>query len=113
MDIFTWKTQLQDTIEMSYGQNVREVNFGDGYTQVAGLGINIHNEKWALTWTNPKNISLDILKFLQLHITKSFIWKNPSGKNQIYRVVKDSIKSTPLSQNVLSISAEFKLVHSS
>lgn len=49
MDIFTWKTQLQDTIEMSYGQNVREVNFGDGYTQVAGLGINIHNEKWALT----------------------------------------------------------------
>ena len=44
MDIFTWKTQLQDTIEMSYGQNVREVNFGDGYTQVAGLGINIHNE---------------------------------------------------------------------
>lgn len=112
MEIFRWETQLQDKPELLYSQNMREAKFGDGYAQVSGEGINIHNEKWTLSWTNTKSISLEILSFLQMHITKSFLWTNPNGEKLIYRVVKDSIKVSPVSHSVMSISAEFERVHS-
>lgn len=112
MDKFSWKIQVQDRAELSYTQNVREVKFGDNYAQISGVGMNIDNEKWALSWTNERVVSLDILNFLKNHITKSFLWTNPHGSQQIYRVVRDSIKSTLISNNVMTISAEFEMVYS-
>lgn len=112
MDIFKWRTQLQDKAESAYTQNIREAQFGDGYKQVAGVGINIETESWALSWTSDKKTSLEINEFLRSHIISAFQWENPLGEIALYRVSKDSIKYSPLSYNAATVSGTFERVHS-
>ena len=37
---FKWQTQLQDSPSGEFKHRVKQVEFGDGYKQVAGDGIN-------------------------------------------------------------------------
>ncbi|UAN43834.1 phage tail protein [Serratia sp. JSRIV001] len=106
IDTFTWRIQGQP--EGSYAQRVRTAQFGDGYKQVAGNGLNIETQTWPLSFTGQKAQMLPLLEFARSHTTKSFFWTPPYGVKGLYRVVADSIKATPVGGSVMTVSATFE-----
>ncbi|MDR9930099.1 phage tail protein [Enterobacter hormaechei subsp. xiangfangensis] len=105
---FTWRTQIQAGMEGAFSLKTRSATFGDGYEQIAGEGINPEKQSWPVTLTGKKADMLQALKFFRSHVTKSFIWTSPVGETGLYRIEAESIKSQPLSRNVLTISSTFK-----
>ena len=108
IETFAWRTQIQAGMEGSFSLKTRSASFGDGYEQIAGEGINPEKQSWPVTLTGKKADMLQALKFFRSHVTKSFIWTSPVGETGLYRIEAESIKSQPLSSNVLTISATFK-----
>ncbi|MFC0225690.1 phage tail protein [Serratia aquatilis] len=106
IETFTWRTQGQP--EGSYAQRVRSAQFGDGYKQVSGNGLNIETQSWPLSFSGQRAEILPILAFVRRHTTKSFIWTPPYGEKGLYRVVADSIRAMPVGGTVVAISAIFE-----
>ncbi|MMZ50861.1 Phage minor tail protein [compost metagenome] len=64
---------------------VREVQFGDGYRQVTGDGINSEKESWPLTFSGPWKFVEPIVAFLREHNGyRSFQWRNPLYQLGLY-----------------------------
>lgn len=81
---FTWvvDTQAQPTI----GYTVRTAQFGDGYAQDVGEGINNKTESWEVTFTGSDTDVLAIMDFMDaLAGYKAFFWTNPLGKIGLYK----------------------------
>ncbi|MFU2317789.1 phage tail protein [Rahnella sp. PCH160] len=108
IETFSWKTQIQAGMEGTFEHNVREAQFGDGYKQVSGNGINPETQSWPIVLTGRNSDILSALAFIRTHTTKSFIWTPPFGVLGLYRVVKDSIKATPVSGNSVTVQATFE-----
>ncbi|WP_342221953.1 phage tail protein [Candidatus Fukatsuia endosymbiont of Tuberolachnus salignus] len=106
IDTFTWRTQ--GTPEGSFLHRVRVAQFGDGYKQVAGDGINPESQSWPLTFQGTEKNMLPLLTFIRQHCTQSCLWTPPYGVLGLYRVAADSIRVTPLGGNTLSISFTFE-----
>jgi phage-related protein len=106
IETFSWRVQGQP--EGSLNQRVRKAQFGDGYKQVTGDGINPENQSWPLSFTGNKKDMQPLLDFVRQHTTKSFIWTPPMGGKGLYRVVADSIRAVPVGGVVVSISATFE-----
>lgn len=106
IDTFTWRTQ--GTPEGSFLHRVRWAQFGDGYQQVAGDGINPERQSWPLTFQGTEPDMLPLLTFISQHTVKACLWTPPYGIQGLYRVTADSIKITPLGGNTLSISFTFE-----
>ncbi|KFK92857.1 MULTISPECIES: phage tail protein [unclassified Serratia (in: enterobacteria)] len=106
IETFTWRTQ--GLSEGSYAQRVRTAQFGDGYKQVTGNGINIETQTWPLSFSGQKAEILPLLAFVRAHTTKSFVWTPPFGEKGLYRVVADSIKTTPIGGHVVAVSVTFE-----
>ena len=105
-DTFTWRTQAQPT--GSENMSVIAVQFGDGYKQVASSGLNATAQSWALSLTDTKSNVAPIRSFLQKHVITSFFWVNPWGEKKLYRVKADSISSTFLAAEVITLSFTFE-----
>lgn len=61
---------------------VKIANFGDGYTQRAGDGLNTKTTSWDLSCTGPLNLIHQVQAFLDAHGGyKAFAW-NPPGQPQ-------------------------------
>lgn len=105
---FKWRTQIQNSPAGEFAYNVRKVQFGDGYSQVAANGINPVSQKWPFTYTGHKDEVMPILNFIRQHTAKSFIWTPPFGQKGLYRVDASSITMTPLSPTALTINATFE-----
>lgn len=88
-DTFSWKTRksAQGTESVSTVQ----AQFGDGYKQIAGNGINTASEIWNLDWTGTREDAAELRDFLRSHVISSFWWINPWGEKNLYRVKFDSI----------------------
>jgi phage-related protein len=85
---------------------IRKAQFGDGYAQVAGDGINPVIRTWDLTFTGPREFIDDIIKFLESHQgVKSFQWRPPSGDIGLYRC--EAYKNTPMKRRWFSLTATF------
>lgn len=106
INTFTWRTQ--GTPEGSFLHRVRVAQFGDGYRQVAGDGINPERQSWPLTFQGTEKDILPLLTFIRQHTIKACLWTPPYGVLGLYRVAADSIKLTPLGGNILSISFNFE-----
>ena len=84
----------------------RKAEFGDGYTQVAGDGLNVRGQEWALEFVGEEKTIQEIADFLDRHSGfKSFLWKPPLNKQGLWRC--DSYKPTALGGGVYSLSASF------
>ncbi|MCW7764333.1 phage tail protein [Photorhabdus luminescens] len=105
---FKWRTQIQNSPAGEFAHNVRKVQFGDGYSQIATNGINSESQKWPFSYTGHKDEVIPILNFIRQHIAKSFIWTPPFGQKGLYRVDASSITMTPLSPTALTINATFE-----
>ena len=108
IETFIWKTQIQSGMEGTFDHRVRTAQFGDGYKQVSGDGINPETQSWPVSMAGRKADMLPVLTFIRNHTVKSFIWTPPYGVAGLYRVVPDSIRTNPLSSNSLTISATFE-----
>ncbi|MGO2345358.1 MAG: phage tail protein [Providencia sp.] len=105
---FKWRTQIQDSPSGEFKHRVKQVEFGDGYKQVAGDGINTETQSWSFTYTGQKTEVMPIFNFIRQHTVKSFIWVPPFGEKGLYRVKADSITLKPIGGQTLTISATFE-----
>lgn len=106
IETFLWRTQ--GVPEGSFNQRVRTAQFGDGYKQVAGDGINPETQSWPLTFQGLEKEMMPILAFIRRHTTKSCQWTAPYGVVGLWRVTADSIKAVPVGGNVMSVSFTFE-----
>ena len=51
-DTFTWRTRK--TAQGTETARTLQAQFGDGYKQIAGMGINDKQETWSLDWTGTR-----------------------------------------------------------
>ncbi|CDH08113.1 Phage minor tail [Xenorhabdus bovienii str. oregonense] len=76
LEEFTYIPRVNPTGDIT--QRVRTVQFGDGYTQRSGEGINSEHQSWSLTFVGNKQHIDDIRRFLLRHAGyRTFKWKNP------------------------------------
>lgn len=108
IEAFNWPTQIQNGMEGQFTFQTRTAQFGDGYKQITGDGINPEAQSWPVTLTGLRGDVLPALIFIRRHITKSFIWKTPLGETGLYRVVHDSVRSLPISATAMTITATFE-----
>ena len=82
--------------------------FGDGYKQVSGVGLNDALETWELTSKGRPENMLGVRNFLSSHCVHSFYWTNPWGEKKLYRVKADSIAPSFVYGNWAEISFTFE-----
>lgn len=105
---FKWRTQTQESPVGEFKHRIKEVEFGDGYKQVAGDGINTESQSWSFVYTGHKSEVMPIFSFIRSHTAKSFIWVPPFGDKGLYRVKADSITLKPIGGSSITITATFE-----
>jgi phage-related protein len=107
IDAFAWKIQASGQPAVTVKDNIRKVQFGDGYTQVSGNGLNSETLNYAFSYTG-KNTALEIYAFLRSHKTKSFSFQPPYGELALWRVQADSLQLIVKSKKLITITATFE-----
>ncbi|WP_255593399.1 phage tail protein [Achromobacter sp. ES-001] len=83
--------------------------FGDGYRQVAGDGINNKVQSWPLTFSGGREEMEALIRFLDRHAgIASFLWTPPLGAEGYYEAPTYNIN--PVGGDVYSVSATFQQV---
>lgn len=108
LETFTYQRQKGATGKTTY--RVREVQFGEGYSQAVQDGMNNEVQVWPLTFEGGLAYITEIKSFFDRHHGyKSFYWTPPgAGGPLLFRVTEVSI--TSINGGVYSLSAEFKQV---
>ncbi|MDD8160574.1 phage tail protein, partial [Escherichia coli] len=65
IETFTWCPRLNAEADINF--RVRKAQFGDGYQQVSGDGINPRSQKWTLQFTGTETYIGAIKDFLDRH----------------------------------------------
>lgn len=106
LDQFKWCTQVQNGGgSMTSSNNDREIAFGNGYTQVASGGFNTIRREFSIVYAGIDY--RDVVKFLNEHRLKPFLWIMPDGSPGLFRVKSGSVGITPLSPTVQEVKATF------
>ncbi|MDE9430661.1 phage tail protein [Xenorhabdus bovienii] len=80
---FTYIPRVNPTGDIT--QRVRTVQFGDGYSQRSGDGINSNHQSWPLTFVGNQQYIGEIRQFLLRHQGwRSFKWRNPLSELGLY-----------------------------
>lgn len=104
-ETFAWPVQHSDTGEVTY--RVRTAQFGDGYSQVVGDGINNQTQSWPVSYTGTREAVLAIKAFLDRHGGyRSFRWVSPLGELGLYRAASANIQT--LGGGKLKITSTFE-----
>jgi phage-related protein len=76
MDTFTFRPDKAAPAEFT--QRTRSAQYGNGYMQEAGDGLNTESQSWFLTFTGDKARIISIRDFLRSQKGyKAFIWSTP------------------------------------
>ena len=106
IEIFTWCARINAAGEAKF--STRKVQFGDGYTQVSGNGINNRTQSWDLTFTGNETMIGAIQAFLDRHGgVRSFQWKPPLQAVGLYRS-SDSYKPVALGAGLYDLTVTFE-----
>jgi phage-related protein len=74
---------------------VRTTQFGDGYAQSTGDGINSEKESWPLVFVGVWDEIKPIVKFLREHKGyRSFKWRNPMFELGLYQAGKLTVQAS-------------------
>ncbi len=91
-EIKTFRFPARYGSEGEFEPLIREVQFGDGYRQITGDGINGEKESWPLTFSGPWTFIDPIVKFLREHAGyRSFKWRNPMYQEGLYNAGKFTV----------------------
>lgn len=105
IETFTWPTQNGDAPEITY--RVRTSQFGDGYKQEVGDGINNKVDSYPITHTSNKIQALEIMAFFDRHAgSKAFLWTTPLGQLGLF-TCKNPVP-TPVGGGVFKLTATFE-----
>jgi phage-related protein len=83
IETFTWNTEAQADGDVAFAQ--RSTQFGDGYKQIAGEGLNNESQTWPISTVQLKAEALKVAAFLRRHKDgKAFLWTPPLGELGLY-----------------------------
>lgn len=103
-ETFTWKHK--PGAEGAITLRVREVKFGDGYSQAVKDGINNVVQKWPLAFEGNLSEMQPIYDFLVRQAgATSFYWTPPGGQQSRWRAAEFRMLS--IGGGVYSVTAEF------
>lgn len=105
---FTWKIQAASQPTISSKDTVRTAQFGDGYKQVSGAGLNDEVLNYAFSFTGDPATARDIYAFLRRHKTKSFTFTPPGSELALWRVAADSLQRVTANKRVETVTATFE-----
>ncbi|TDB57247.1 phage tail protein [Photorhabdus khanii] len=104
IETFNWNPRTSASSDVNF--RIRKAQFGDGYTQVAGDGINPRSQKWELSFVGNEAYIRAIMDFLDRHGGyKSFQWTPSLANAGLYRC--DAYKQIALGGGNYSLSASF------
>ncbi|WP_426575992.1 phage tail protein [Xenorhabdus stockiae] len=73
---------------------VRAVQFGDGYKQTSGNGINAQRENWPVSFVGTLSDIQPIIAFLREHQGwRAFKWRNPLSEPGLYQAGKFTVQA--------------------
>lgn len=108
LETFTWSPLNGPTADIQFRNTT--VQYGDGYAQVSGDGINTESQSWPLTFKGLNAEMKPILAFLRSHAeARAFKWTNPLGEVGLYRSAQ--LKPTPLDFARMQITVTFVLAY--
>lgn len=84
-DTFTWRVHA--TASGGGDLNVAKAQFGDGYAQIAVIGLNPDRQKWDVTVSGFRDDLVGSgkpLDFIKEHAGQSFFWTPPLGEEGLY-----------------------------
>ncbi|GKX46086.1 phage tail protein [Pectobacterium carotovorum] len=108
IETFNWPVQIGNRPEVEYKETVRKVQFGDGYAQVSGAGLNGEVISFPYSFRGKVEIALAIRDFLRRHRKKAFIWTPPYGEEGLYLAAADSVKFAAVGKTQGIVSATFE-----
>lgn len=110
-ETFTYCTRVGATGDIM--QRAWENEFGDGYIQAGGIGINTKSQSWDISVVGrmaPGDDLLNIRDFLDRHEGyKSFLWTPPGGTQGRYSA--NGYKLNAAGAGIITLSATFKQVY--
>jgi phage-related protein len=110
-ETFSYCTRVGATGDIS--QRTWENEFGDGYTQAGGIGINTKSQSWDISVTGQMREGDDlkgVRDFLDRHEGyKSFIWSAPGAGAGRYRAT--GYKLNAAGAGMFTLSVTFKQVY--
>ncbi|BCD88064.1 hypothetical protein PSm6_44710 [Pseudomonas solani] len=83
LETFSWRIQRGD--EGQEEGTVRSAQFGDGYRQTSGDGLNSTRQTWTVTCTEPLAVVSEMRAFMRRNLGRSFAWRNPFGELGLYQ----------------------------
>jgi phage-related protein len=93
-------------------QKTWENEFGDGYVQAGGIGINTKSESWSISVTGkmkPGEVLQNVRDFLDRQEGyKSFVWTPPGGTQGKYRA--NGYQLATIGAGLQTLSATFRQV---
>lgn len=102
--VFTWRA-INDTTATVKVRSLN-VQFGDGYRQIAGDGINSVSEEWPITIIGELEPMKAARDFLREHAGSSFLWTTPMGER--IRVTSNDYQLQPVGGRLYTLSATFQ-----
>ncbi|VFR79537.1 Phage minor tail protein [plant metagenome] len=106
-ETFTWKAV--DTPQGTITFRRLAAQFGDGYRQVAGDGLNGRVQSWPLQFVGDEAEMSSLTGFLNRHAgLRSFFWTPPLGEQGYYEVAGYS--ASPLGGSLYLVNATFQQV---
>lgn len=105
IESFTWCPRINAEQDVSFRR--RTAQFGDGYQQAAGDGLNPRSQNWKLQFTGDATLITEIKAFLDRHHgVKAFQWKPPLEPTGLYRC--DKYTPVALGAGMYSLSLTFE-----
>lgn len=104
---FQWQHRATPTGAITHRTLVAQ--FGDGYVQRAGDGLNTKGAEWPLEFVGQRDVIDDIADFLDSHAgSKTFNWMPPFGAIGTY-VAPNGYTVTPNGNDVFTLAVTFRL----
>ncbi|UFP98547.1 phage tail protein [Pseudomonas fitomaticsae] len=106
-EVFTW-CPMVDAVGTETDR-VRTAQFGDGYSQAVGDGINTRVGTYPVTFTGKREMIVAVKAFLDRHGGhKSFLWTPPLGEPSLFRAPERTI--SPKGADVFTLTTTFNQV---
>lgn len=107
LDEFKWCVITQGSGgAMTTENNDREVVFGNGYKQVASSGFNTVRRSFTIVYAGQDY--RNVIKFMNEHRLKPFLWVMPDGNLGLFRVKSGSVASSVISPTAQEVKATFE-----
>lgn len=102
LDVFKWCVQVQDGGGvMTVTNNDRQVQFGNGFRQVASSGYNTERREYAISYVGKD--WKEVREFLRSHRMKAFAFTPPEDKIGVFLLKPDTLNTQPIGRGLLVV----------